>query len=772
MKQPRNKKQQLTYEEQKETIRALLSTFPSEKSFLEFKKKDQKYSQYAIPKFIKEAKNKNIIQEDSEKEFLKFIRENSKNKGVTLPESLSFGDLIEQIQLREELSITNLIGELSEKAKYFGIPEPQASMVTRLKQNFNPNTTKKKCLIRILAYWLGIKNLPFNWDYEQIIDLHKKETIEKKEGIVIAIKILSRGGDVVSRDAVDWLKNELSKCVDDLNLLSYINKKDIKIYSATSVCLRLSKKGGPVEEPRLYSRAIRNALAIGHQLVVRWILSDYSSQQRAIITGIFAGEFNEGDIFLRSFIESHYYKDSSILLTDYARLCAKVADVRVVFDKSPEDINLEMGLTTWEIKYFWVYTYYDFIPLLLKKEMLPTTEQSYERFIQELYFPEEVQENEFKALSKMQQFPQNTLLLLEIAKVCLSRRMFYEADAILAKILTLDPYNVIARMIRMMVYFNIALKQTNFIETEIAFDRAIAEGVFITNHPDGAKDEEVWSEFGLIYFGIALKYTSLLRKGGKENVKKIIEDYLMKAEKSFLQGMVVSPTGKDNRSLYWLLYTQALIKLLNSEKQTLFSETKQDIFIDRDNTFKVVGIRLFSILGWLREDSMERISKNDLNWLPDAEAKNIAKILLYLIEIYENSVLARNYIPNIKYAFCCLIWDFVPKLTVGLCHRILTWLEESKSEAKNLADKNLAIYSITASFLQFQSPKSFIDCIDATISTIKKIIPHKTLQQNFDTFIDDDIQEKISKVKLLFLHIDTEIKTDVLVSKEADSVSL
>lgn len=764
---------EMTNEEKKKTIRALLKIFPSRKSFLDFQQGDNKYSEKAIWKFIQKAKEKDIIKECSKEEFESFIEKNSSYYEETVPsEELTFAGLIEDA--KKELSVNRLIEQLNEKAKYFEMPVIQASMFTRLKENFDPNTSKKRCLLRMLAYWIGENRPQLNWNYEQLLRLPKYQIVKETEGVIIAVKISSRG-DIISRDAIDWLKNELSQCVDDLYLSNYINKKDIKIHSVNSVCIKLPKKKGPSEEPRLYAQPIRDAVAIGHQINIRWLLSDHSTQQRSIIIGIYAGNFIDGDIFIRYFLESQFYKDSNILLTDFGQICAEVSDVKVAFEKSPESFNLGMGyiITMWQVRYLWTYTYFDFPTPLLKEEMLPTTDRSYERFKQELYFPEEVPKNTFKALSKIHQFSQNTSLLIEIAKTLLARRMFHEADTVLSKILTLNPCHTVARMMRMIIYFNIALEQSNFSDSEFAFNRAIDEGIFITSHPECAIDEEVWSEFGLAYYGIALRYLVLLREENKKNDNEKIEEkihfYLEKAEKSFEQGMIVSSTGKDNRSLFWLLYARGLRELLKEDKsKSLFIRDQQGL-VDNYNILKRVGMSFFSILGWIEKDFLEKLDEDPLTQLVNSETQQLVKILLHLINIYENSVLARNYIPNIKYAFCCLIWDFVPKLTVGLCKQILIWLEEAITVAKKLCKDKIAIYSTAAYFLQFQSPEGFIDCMNTAVKTIKNIISDDILKQSDNTFLDDKTLAELSKVKLMFLHIDRPIERGVLVHKTKEA---
>ena len=56
-------------------------------------------------------------------------------------------------------------------------------------------------------------------------------------------------------------------------------------------------------------------------------------------------------------------------------------------------------------------------------------------------------------------------------------------------------------------------------------------------------------------------------------------------------------------------------------------------------------------------------------------------------------------------------------------------------------------------------------CIDITVETIRDILPEAILQQNDEIPLDDRTLKEISKVKLMFLHIDRKIETGVLVQK-------
>ncbi|MCP4373637.1 MAG: hypothetical protein GY797_36875 [Deltaproteobacteria bacterium] len=133
------------------------------------------------------------------------------------------------------------------------------------------------------------------------------------------------------------------------------------------------------------------------------------------------------------------------------------------------------------------------------------------------------------------------------------------------------------------------------------------------------------------------------------------------------------------------------------------------------------------------------------------------------MNIYENSTFSRNYLPNIKCAFCFVLWDFAPVLTEVLCDQILRWLEEARAEIEKLIPIKIALYSVASSTTQIISPEELIDMIGNIQTTIRKIIPDSILQQPDDTFLDEVTIKEVSKIRLAHLHIDREIEAGPMV---------
>ena len=732
------------------TINALWNAFPSVSSFLDFKEKDREVSKRAIPRIIDFVYKKNIIDERNEKAFLDFLAKNTKaDLDKTLPEDLTFADFIET--LCGNRSVNSLISQLEIITEELFLPKIKASMITRLKKNFDLNTAKKRTLLRILAYKLAERRPDLNWHYEMLSKFPVSSVQDVKETAGITIRLNLQGmGEIVVPEDIYWLRTELSKCIEYLNLAGLINNKTIEPSSATSFNLRLPKKQGPLDEPRLYDRAIRDILAIAHQMAVRWLFSEYSSPKKQMAIIIHGGLMSEANLFIQPLLETKLIEDSGIYLSDFACLCARVAEVKVGFKRYTDKRN-PGGIYTgdiWAVNYFFAYNYYDYIPNLLEEKMLPksSSEISYVAFQNALYFPEQFPQSSFEALWAMNRFPQNTLLLIEIAKVLRARQMPYEADTVISNLLLSDPYNVIARIMRMLIYENIAHSQTDFFISELAFNRAIAEGEFITRRCD--IDEISWCEIGLLYYGRAKKYIKCLRENNPVYTQKINKedamDNLKKAAEYFLRGMAASPTGKDASSFFWFLCTRSFIELFSSDEK-LFSKKEYISLVDNNNVFKKIGNGIFIEIGYLRNE-----------FSPDREIsesafQNFINTLVFVIPRYENSLLSRSYIPYSKYLFCQLMWDFAPRLTMGICNQILSWLNEASIETKKLIGDNISVYKASINYI---SADKFLIQIQETIDIIKKFVTDDELKKGDNSPIDQNRLKEMSKTKLILWELD------------------
>jgi len=721
--------------------KALSGAFPDLQCFDYFKKNDYSISNKAIPKIIEFAFKKKIIKTETEQNFISFIEQSSKSiRSTSYQEGFSFENLIQLCTKKQ--SVNNFIKKLNEIAKTFKMPEVQASLITRLKKDFNPNTPVKRNFLRLLAYWLcGVEQKDFTWTYQVILELPrniKKEMEDIKQGVRMGFFL--KGQDVnISYEEITWLKDELNICIEDMELYSL--KTQVK-QSATTIFLDLPKKKGLSGEPRFYEKAIHNSIAIAYQMVIRWALTEFSTPNKDIIIAIATGDFVNLNTQIQNLLNVDLPDGHIIRLTSFAYLCAKIADVKALYfnNQNKFETGKNNNIFIYSIKSFW--NYYDYIPNLLNEDMLPTNQKAYNKFKNILYYPHEYENQmDFNALIAINKLPQNSLLILEVAKVCFFRKMFNEANVLLSTLIASKPYDIVARTFRMSILLNLALEQSKFSIFELFYKRAINEGFFIKDNCK-IEDGEFWCDFGVVYFGIAIKKFQLIRKKNYTNIKNTqIIDYLKNAENCFDKGMVFSTTGLASRPMFWSLHTKCLIKLLESDNE--FFTNKRPLR-DYNQIYNDVVYDFFIFIGW-----------GDCK----TNRQDIVKRMLSVTNKYQNTVILKSYIPNVLYAFAALLFDFNPVLDVYIIKSVISFLKQSRDIAKKLHLNADGVYSIAGSFAQIQPSKDFIDCIDEAINKIKSYVG-EDLKLNDAHQINN---KKLNGLKLMLLHIEKDVSADVLV---------
>lgn len=342
----------------------------------------------------------------------------------------------------------------------------------------------------------------------------------------------------------------------------------------------------------------------------------------------------------------------------------------------------------------------------------------------------------------------------------LAKRLFREADHVVANILSLAPHNVLARMFRMIIYTNLALRQSALADAEQIFARAASEGEFIIRFC--TEESELWGTLGLVYYVRALSYLNLLRTRGQTDTDSLskhdVFSCLEQAERYFLNGISASFQGQEPRALFLLATTRCLRELLLHDDD-LFDAQKMPELLDRGNVFRKVALSFFVMLGWIDEPASTGINTETM---PDVAAANMQKLMRFIlpqVKKHQYVALSKQYIPNIKYTYCCLFWDLLPALTVGLCQQILTWLEEAKNDMAFLLDNNLSVDVIAPHFPY--EPQAFVACLDATIARIRSLIPDHEWQKPPDALLDDATMQAIAPVKLMLLNLAyREVNTD------------
>jgi hypothetical protein len=300
---------------------------------------------------------------------------------------------------------------------------------------------------------------------------------------------------------------------------------------------------------------------------------------------------------------------------------------------------------------------------------------------------------------------------------------------------------------RMLIYSNIAQAQADYFVSETAFERAIAEGEFITRA--GVKDSSIWSEFGALYFNRAKKLIKYLRDGNlpqeMASKKEDVINTLKKSKEQFLNALATSPTGKDTSALFWFIYVLCSIKLFSSD-ETLLNTMKNTPLLDNHDALKKVAMRIFVEMGWVKDEIPYNIN------IGEASFNNLLMTFAAINTRHDNSMVSRCYIPYVKYLFAAFLWDLSPYLNLGIYNTVLGLLNEARAETENLlVPYNLCVYKICQNYVEADK---FIEHVQETIDLIKKSATDKDFKAENNLLLDHDKAKELSKIKLMLLELE------------------
>lgn len=745
---------QKEYSEKEKIESGLMAVFPTLEVYQRFILEDQG----DIKTFIRLAREYGIIGESkNRKAFEAFIRKNSRTPDQCAPpQGLTLSELLED---REKIGasvrgLTNWINKLIKKfALNHMMPAGKVSnaMFSRLVRE-PANTSIKRNTLRLLSFWFGYKrpHLGPSWNFETLLKLCPNEQkAMSSKGVRIAFDLHSRG-DVIDDITVKCLKSDLRNCIKDLG---YLQNNKIQSYSTTSFYLDLPKRTTAqegVNHPMSYGRCVRDAISIAHQLSIRWALCPHSSPRRILTIGIAAGEFSNLDLYIQSILNVRLQGNSTIRVTDYTRLCVLANDIRAEFCQRPKEIEMPNGetMTVWWVTGLWNTNFWDFVPGLLKDKMLQTDSQSAEELRRLLWFPDEKEklsdsDKERNAIAIFFKSPQNSLLGLEIAKTLYFRRRFFEANEILRVILSTEPSNLNAGVLRMAIFQNLGIEASSYSVSEIQFKRAEQESALIEEICI-TKDEDYYCEYGVGKLGQTMTILRLIkRRGGEyeeEDIKFTKEDVyrlLNEAENIFLKGMTISPTG--HRSTYFLMCVRSLRGILERDED--FFKDPDRPMLDKNDICKKTTQDIYSALGWLRKDDPE-----------DIRYYVLEKKLAHAIGVYNDSVSLRTSIPNVKFCCAAALWDFSPIITVGIAKKVIEWLKQSSNLAKRLEKYNLYLMSFIRFKRELLPVDTFVKYVQNAINEIEaRTGKLEDLESKEET--DPIDPDRLDGLKLFCLHI-------------------
>ncbi|MBI9075051.1 MAG: hypothetical protein JEZ02_06530 [Desulfatibacillum sp.] len=703
-------------------VSALMAVFPTPGSFHQFAGNSENTK--ALASFTSFAAQNGILETDEVSSFEKFVAGNARPKEACKPPyQMNFGDFFDQKETLLELNISvrALTDRINALLDLYGIDLPRVgnSMLSRLKKE-KADTTHKQNVLRSLAFWLGHDrgHLGPQWNYETLMELCRggRQQVDHKEGVRIGFALYSRG-DVIDHETVGWLKGELKGYIQQsIGRFVYGKWGKVRSHDITTLYVDLPKEE-QVSNPASYRQCLRSALSLAHQIAIRWALSKYYSQNRFLSIGVAAGNFDSLDNYLLPILNAKLPGDPAIRLTDYARQCALINDIRALLCPGPAEITLfnDEALTIWWVVGVWSTLYFDFIPDLLKDKTLQNDPASTTLFFTTLY-PSVVSAQDVdggdqpNALSTFLRFPHNSLLGLEIAKTLYYRRRFWDANEILRIILSLNPTHLNARTLRMVLLRNLALDAPSYAIAEGMFEQAHLEAAFILENC-AFLSEDFYCEHAVLFLAQAMTTLRYLRKGngaieGEANAdhhKRKIFAGLEKADSAFMNGMTVSPTGV--RANY-LLNSVKVIKSVLKNDDRIFSDPNRPV----DGPPSTVRKPIYDLqwqLGYLREDLPQT--------RPYELMENVFKLYT---EVHDDSISLQAYRPTTYYCTAVVWWDLFPERTVACARRTIRLLEGAADLAREMDKKDVCIYAFTRTYGEMIPAQEFVRHIEKMLRVV------------------------------------------------------
>ena len=702
---------------------ALLAVFPTAETFTQFcgnsgnLKIVRSFIDYAVRNAIIDAYDENRLRE--------FIRSHARDPEDGTPlNPLNFEGLFEKKEDLLELNLstralTDRINALIAEQK-IDLPKVSNSMLTRLKKE-PADTLHKQNVLRSLAFWIGHErpHLGPKWNFETMLKLCRegKQSADYTEGVRIGFALYGRG-DIIGHEILTWLKKDLKEYIDQsMGRFVYGRWGKVRSHDITTLYVDFPKEE-ETSDPASYRRCLRSAVSLAHQMAIRWALSRYFTKNRFLSIGIAAGDYASLDNYLLPILNAQLPGDPVIRMTDFARQCLLINDIRALLCSRPNEMTLFNGetLTIWWVVGFWSEMYFDFVPCLLEDEVLRNDPSSVEALTQLIWScakikPQLTTSDGSNALMIFYRFPHNSLLGIEIAKTLCYRRRFWEALEILRIVLSIDPTHLNARVLRMLLFRNLALDAPSYSIAENLFKQVEHEALYIQENC-AFQAEDFYCEYGLLYLARAMLTVRTIRESngsfqGMVEVQRLKETVFLsldKAETLFEKGMTVSPSGI--RSAYLVGSVRVLTAILHNDEDIFVNPEKP---IDgKPDIVKQPSRNIQWQLGYLREDlSQER------------QYDFMERIFMKLYRIHDDSISLQAYRANTHFRTAVSWWDFFPIRTIAIAKKALQLLNDALDMAKAVEKDDVCIYSFTRTYGEMMPAPEFIRHMERSIQMIK-----------------------------------------------------
>ncbi|MDP2854158.1 MAG: hypothetical protein Q8O28_07925 [Smithellaceae bacterium] len=717
---------------------ALLAVFPTPATLITFS--EDRENAGALKTVLDYGKREGIIASIKAEDLENFVRSHARSlENCTPPNHLSFEKLLGEKDdlLKLSMSIRALTDRINMllTENQIDLPRVSNSMLTRLKKE-PADTDYKQNVLRSLAFWLGHERAELGpkWNYETLQKLCRESESKEQtyhEGIRIGFALYSRG-EVIDHEIIGWLKKTLKQYIEkSLSHFLYGRWGKVRSHDITTLYVDFPKED-KAGDPAAYRLCLRSAISLAHQISVRWALSKYCTKNRFLAIGVTAGEFTSVDNYLLPILNAKLPGDPVIRVTDYVRQCLLINDIRAILHGRPYETTLFNGeaLTIWWVVGFWSTLYFDFIPELLDDPILKNDSVSREALIRLLYFPQKeaekaVEYSKPNAVTTFFKFPHNALLGIEIAKTLYYRRRFREALEVLRIVLSINPTDITARTLRLVLTRNLALDAPSYVVSENLLHQIEQDALYIEEDP--MKSEDYYCEFAVVYMVKAmqtLRYARLNRGSydGRHDLaetKRIVFTALETAETLFKRAVALAQL--PIRSFYLLNTIKVLTAILAND---------DNLFVDPQ-----------SLLTGKREIVSQ--SSRDLYWQFDYAKDGQSPVLPYDFTerlmvtraiIHDDSVSLEAYRPTTYFCHAVSIWDFLPVRTVGVAKRTLKMLYGAREIARSMAKDDIYIYSFTRTYGEMIPVEEFVRHMDKSI----KMIEERT-GDNLYARVDEDV---------------------------------
>ncbi len=710
---------------------AILATFPTVQAWRVFSQNSD--HRIITEAFVSYAARAGLIASADRPSFQSFIAENETRWPLLdVPRTLDFAELMDHRHdvLRVSLSLRALAERVNTLLSEKQIPLPKITntMLTRLKKE-PVDTLYKQNVLRSLAFWLGHErpDVARRWHYDALLAVtsRQRQMENHREGARIGFALYSRG-DVIDHELLGWLRKTIKTYIDhSISRFSYGRWGKVRPHDITTVYVDFPKEDASTDLTA-YTQCLRSAVSLAHQMAIRWALSGYNTKNRFLAVAIVAGEFAGLDNHLLPLLNAKLPNDPVIRLSDMARQCVLINDIRVVLCSTPTEITLFNGeaLNIWWIEAFWSTLYFDFVSQLLEDPILQNTEASLEKLNRTLWpDPTTPRAEEGIASHAVAQFfrcPSNSLLGVEIAKTLYYRRRFAEALEILRMVLSINPTDLIARTLRMILLRSIAVDAPAPETAQGLFRQAVREAQFIASNC-ACESEDFYCEYAVVYLAWAMSKVRHARShpkiysGAKAQaaLKKDVFDALESAAGLFERALVVSPSAI--RSSY-LLSSARLIQFILERDETLLINPAKPLAAPA-GSFDGGIVNLHWQIGLRRLD------------LSDERQNRLAEKLIIAKGVFHDDAVAlQSYRPTIYFCHAVALWDMLPERTAAVAQRAKWAIQKAMDITESVKKDGVCIYAYTRTYGEMIPPDEFLRHLRNCLNVIDQEIARGDVQ--------------------------------------------